>query len=211
MYLSNKSTVIVSDNVILHSSIIYCSSGFVPSLPLSDFSVPSNISSVGLILHYEVVTCLLLFFILQVSNTKPGAGCIDPRSQWNLGSVMIISISLVLLLALLPPSDASECTLKRSLHTVRFRRCVPKRVRSLNCHGACTSYSSLNPQNLFSIVRNCSCCKETGFRNGRIALRCPKPSGRRGYRTAYVRVKVPTGCSCRPCDSVPTIQPGEFL
>ncbi|GFS02752.1 bursicon [Elysia marginata] len=133
------------------------------------------------------------------------------RSHWTLKNVTVLNISLVLLLALLPQGQVGACSLRRSVHTVRFRQCIPKRVLSLNCHGTCNSYSSLNPADLLSIIRNCNCCKETGFANAWIPLRCPKPNGERGYRDAHIRVKVPRGCSCRPCDPLPTIQAGEYL
>ncbi|RUS77412.1 hypothetical protein EGW08_014831 [Elysia chlorotica] len=144
-------------------------------------------------------------------NTKSSTDNTDLRPQWTLQSGMIAIFSLVLLFTLLPSTEASACSLHRSVHTVRFRQCIPKRVLSFNCRGTCDSYSSLNPADLMSIIRNCNCCTETGFRTARIPLRCPKPDGESGYRNAHVRVKLPTGCSCRPCEPVPTIEPGEFL
>ena len=151
------------------------------------------------------------FYLLQMSNTKSATSLADSRPQWTVKSEMIVLISLVLLLALLPPAEASACSLQRSVHAIRFRQCIPKRVLSFNCRGTCNSYSSINPANLLTIIRDCNCCKETGFQNARVVLRCPRPSGGRGYRNAHIRVKMPTGCSCRPCDPVPTIQAGEFL
>ncbi|GFO49712.1 Bursicon [Plakobranchus ocellatus] len=150
-------------------------------------------------------------FPSQSIKTKHTAIALDNRQQWTLKGVLIVSISVVLLLALLPSAAARECTLRRVGHTIRWRRCIPKRVLSFVCHGTCSSYSTLDSGDLSTIHRNCNCCKETSFRIGIIRLRCPKPSGRRGYRTVTVNAKIPTGCTCRPCDPLPTIQAAEYL
>ncbi|RUS77413.1 hypothetical protein EGW08_014832 [Elysia chlorotica] len=115
-----------------------------------------------------------------------------------------------LLFMLLPSTEASACSLHRSVHTVRFRQCV-LRVLSFTCRGTCDSYSSPNPADLMSIIRNCNCCTETGFRTASIPLRCPIPDGESGTINTHVRVKIPTGCSCRPCEPVPTIEPDFSL
>ena len=83
------------------------------------------------------------------------------------------------------------CEAKKAFSTVKFTKCVPRKVLLTVCSGKCFSIDNVKSS------RSCTCCKPTQTKWSDVDVRC--------YGTDNVlvvvrrRVKQATSCSCSPC------------
>ena len=106
----------------------------------------------------------------------------------------------------LEPQDVS-CSLYVTSMEASLPGCLPRKIRTRACRGACASWAFPKwvPEDSHSLVtrgihmvHNCKCCKPVNHRIQVLTFTCP---GRGG--NVMRPLMVPVDCSCRPCSDVP--------
>ncbi|VDI26824.1 Hypothetical predicted protein [Mytilus galloprovincialis] len=98
---------------------------------------------------------------------------------------------------------ASLCARQRTIHTIQYLDCRPKRVLSFACSGTCSSYSKPSSLQPGEFDKHCECCQEKDTMTRQTRVMCPNEGGDTPFKYKVVSVSIPVSCMCQPCSQFP--------
>lgn len=128
----------------------------------------------------------------------------------NLRKARVFGLFTIALCLSLTPGSSGECLRRRVAIIIKHGNCLPKRMLSFACQGTCPSYTQVSLTGPSMVERSCQCCQELKPVVRQASIMCPKPNEPRHFRWVVLRLAVPRGCMCRPCNAPKEVQPQEF-
>ena len=97
----------------------------------------------------------------------------------------------------------NHCGMHRIQIRIRYKNCVPVKVRARACNGACESYTKVSTTYPWDLEQSCNCCQYAGRKLKRFGMKCPDRTNKRKFKLVVMSVMLPRGCRCRPCSTIP--------
>ncbi|KAH3893831.1 bursicon-like [Dreissena polymorpha] len=129
----------------------------------------------------------------------------ESKSGWLLSVLLVLLFDFVHS-ELLPEKNMLEsstnCSLRYLQMRVKLENCLPVRLVTRACSGACVSYTRVSLEHPELLQTKCDCCQYVGRRKKRFGIKCPQKNARNRYTIKVMSVTMPRRCLCRPCSNV---------
>jgi hypothetical protein len=96
-----------------------------------------------------------------------------------------------------------NCSMRYIQMRVKFANCLPVRLLTNACSGACASYTTTSALDPRKLETKCECCHYVSRKKKRFGIKCPHKTQKDLYKIRVLTISVPKRCLCRPCSDTP--------